>query len=112
MESWGRRHFQEGWLLLDPPRHLHLFSERSLSEVAFRAGLRSIKAVTLARTAGRMFTGSLDIIKSGRHNASKPASRASCIGAEIIELGEWLFSKWDRLAGEELMVVAFKPTRS
>jgi 2-polyprenyl-3-methyl-5-hydroxy-6-metoxy-1,4-benzoquinol methylase len=108
IESWGRRHFQDRWLLLDPPRHLHLFSERSLSEVAYRAGLRPIKAVTLARTAGRMFAGSLDIIKTGRHNASKHLSQASRIGAEVIEFGEWLFSKWDRLAGEELMVIASK----
>jgi 2-polyprenyl-3-methyl-5-hydroxy-6-metoxy-1,4-benzoquinol methylase len=108
IESWGRRHFQDRWLRLDPPRHLHLFSERSLSEVAYRAGLRPIKAVTLARTAGRMFAGSLDIIKTGRHNASKHLSQASRIGAEVIEFGEWLFSKWDRLAGEELMVIASK----
>jgi hypothetical protein len=43
--SLGHRLFKRDWIHLDPPRHLHLFTCRSLAVLAERAGFSGGEAV-------------------------------------------------------------------
>lgn len=49
-DSWAWRHYREHWFALDPPRHIHLLTRRSMDILALEAGLRII---------GRRPTGNL-----------------------------------------------------
>jgi len=55
VESLGHRLFGKRWFHLDPPRHLYLFSARSLLMCAERAGLRVTGFWTSARSARWMW---------------------------------------------------------
>jgi SAM-dependent methyltransferase len=50
-EALGRRLFRRRWLHWDPPRHLQVFTRRSLAEAARSAGMRQATVRTTARGA-------------------------------------------------------------
>jgi 2-polyprenyl-3-methyl-5-hydroxy-6-metoxy-1,4-benzoquinol methylase len=51
VRSWGHRRFGASWLGLDPPRHIHLFTPRSLVRCAENARLEVVDVRTPARWA-------------------------------------------------------------
>lgn len=108
VESLSHRRFKESWLLLDPPRHLQLFSQESIKVMARRAGFRTTWTTTSARTGGRVRIGSHEIAKSGRHDAVRPLAILESIYGELIELNQGIRCLWDSAAGEELVMVAEK----
>lgn len=57
--SYGHRKFGAGWRGLEPPRHLHLFSSKTLSQVVYRAGFSRQRCWTTAAHAEGIGRGSL-----------------------------------------------------
>jgi 2-polyprenyl-3-methyl-5-hydroxy-6-metoxy-1,4-benzoquinol methylase len=96
VESLGRRRFGPHWRAWDSPRHLNLFSRKSLAEAARRAGLKVGSISTGTRLARFIF------------NESRPGtavSRRVQAGAFCFWFEEMLLSRLGP-AGEELVMVA------
>jgi 2-polyprenyl-3-methyl-5-hydroxy-6-metoxy-1,4-benzoquinol methylase len=105
--SLGHRLFRGSWRPLEPPRHLTLFTGRSLRKVVEKSGLTVLYAASLTRTAWWVAAQSAFI----RRGAPVPpverivpgwGSRAFAI-LETIAALVW------REAGEELLIVAQQP---
>ncbi|MEN3036859.1 MAG: class I SAM-dependent methyltransferase [Candidatus Methanosuratincola petrocarbonis] len=71
--SMGYQVFGEHWRGLEVPRHLHLFSPRSLRTCAERAGLRVSDLRTTARNARFMYYASAIIRRDGALPGGSPA---------------------------------------
>ena len=67
INSLGHHHFGSDWLWLDPPRHLHLFSQTTLGQLGVRSGFHSPQTWTTAANAQSLAEGSLSIARAGRH---------------------------------------------
>ena len=110
VNSLARRHFSRHWVHWDPPRHLFLFSNRTLGRALTEAGFNVRKAWTPTRTARWVVQVSRQIRRDGKcTNAARPKSDlASRWGGRLLRLAE------DALApicgmGEELLMVAVRP---
>lgn len=57
-ESYGHDHFGASWRGLEPPRHLHLFSQHALLQTAVRAGFVKCETWTTAVNASGFVLGS------------------------------------------------------
>ncbi|MEW5791481.1 MAG: class I SAM-dependent methyltransferase [Pseudomonadota bacterium] len=67
MASMGHQRFGQVWRGLEPPRHLHLFSRRTLLECAKRAGFERYQVWTTAANVRPIWAGSIDIEETGKH---------------------------------------------
>jgi ubiquinone/menaquinone biosynthesis C-methylase UbiE len=67
--SFAHNHFGPSWRGLEPPRHIHLFSPKTLPTIAVRAGLAIRRSWTTAANARTFGHGSL-LIRSAGHSAS------------------------------------------
>jgi SAM-dependent methyltransferase len=106
IQSWGHRHFQRAWRGLEPPRHLFLFSCRTLAQAAQRAGFEQIETFTTVRGAESILTSSRAIQRMSRRQA--PARSALLSSAWLLPYYElWLLRQQPEL-GEEVVLVARK----
>jgi SAM-dependent methyltransferase len=55
-DGWAWEHYKENWCNLDPPRHLHLLTDKSMAILAKDAGLKVADAVSVSHAS--QFTGS------------------------------------------------------
>ena len=103
--SIGRRIFQRNWIHWDPPRHLHLFSSRSLALVAQRAGFESKGIRTTARSARFAWTASRTIGSTGRANVGRIRGPLQWQSLAFQALESAVLPVWPS-AGEELVLTA------
>lgn len=108
-ESIGHRFFAEAWRGLEPPRHLVLFSARTLQMCAMRAGLRIEEMRTTARMAPLIWWGSRVLHRTGLLPGGAPQHVSPWLWFEGLCFWavEYLLAKvcpW----GEELVLVASK----
>ncbi|MEX0907083.1 MAG: class I SAM-dependent methyltransferase, partial [Gemmatimonadota bacterium] len=104
LRSLGRRTFGASWMHWDVPRHRYVFSPSSLSEVARRAGLRTVEARSSARAARWAWRRSREL----RHDGMVVETNGGrARGATAIAFGmvETLLTKVHD-AGEECLLVA------
>lgn len=105
--SLGARLFSKAWLPWEPPRHLFLFSPRTLQECAEQAGLRVLKLWTTARSAHWICSASYSI----RRNGTLPGGllqRQSLwlqFAGFVFQLVEYGLC-WVTDAGEEIVLIA------
>jgi 2-polyprenyl-3-methyl-5-hydroxy-6-metoxy-1,4-benzoquinol methylase len=108
IESLGRLIFQSSWALLDPPRHVFLFSLSTLETCVQKAGFR----VEVLRTTAWYSRGTwLDsfMIRRKRKMRNDQLTWLLKIQGWIYQvLQDGLRRLW-RKAGEELLLVATKP---
>lgn len=64
--SFGLATFGAAWMALDVPRHLQVFSMKSIEQLVSRAGFKEIRTWTSAANASRVAAGSLAILRNGR----------------------------------------------
>ena len=105
--SLCHRIFRRHWLHLDPPRHLHVFSRRSLEKCATAAGLRSVRIRSLARWARTTWQLSRLISRHGHLPPGTTPLRLLLEGA-CFAVVETVASGGRSDAGEELMLIAEK----
>lgn len=67
IESFGHKWFKSSWRGLEPPRHLYLFSQKTLHQIAKRAGFNKCDLWTTAAKAEVFAIGSMDIKHYGQH---------------------------------------------
>jgi SAM-dependent methyltransferase len=60
-EGWGHARFRRSWFGLDPPRHLFLFSRKTLEHIAQTCGFRDVETSTTAVRAEWAVGGSLRV---------------------------------------------------
>lgn len=104
LDSLGHRMFRESWLHLDPPRHLHLFSPKSLQAVLEKSPFNKFRIGTTCHPAKNTYDNS--VIISKYQNVE---------GNPIPQIGRTFFSVLERFiclvgmnAGENIEAVAWK----
>jgi 2-polyprenyl-3-methyl-5-hydroxy-6-metoxy-1,4-benzoquinol methylase len=65
-QGTGHKHFGAFWRGLEPPRHIFLYSPKTLADLARRAGLRVSRSWTTAAHAGEVAFASLTLRSKGR----------------------------------------------
>lgn len=106
LDSWGHRRFDGDWFHLDPPRHLWLFSRRTLRSLVERSGFLRVRVSTTVHHAHRQFIASSFIKRSG-HILHKPTTLRKLWG-EGMELVEWALLNVRPDSGEEILLQARK----
>ena len=111
LTSVGHRRFGADWRGLEPPRHLHVFSVRSLDACAKAAGLH----VSGMRTSARLVRGIWWVSQSTRHENGR-RRRAPGIGAYLASWGmsvvEDVMRVTDATSSEEIILFATKLTHA
>lgn len=108
VDSYGRRYFGQSWRGLEPPRHLYLFTPRTLMAAAEKAGITASRCETSAANAEILAVGSYDI-RAGGHDRLGPGSRLSHrIRAFAFQWRAWLVWLLQRGSGEECILWAKK----
>ena len=109
IESFGHRRFGADWRELDPPRHIHIFSCKTLFEIAHKAGFSQCTLWTTAVHAPGIGMGSLDIRRTGRHIMGariEPSLRI--VSSFLFQLWATLVHVTQKNSGEECVMKAEK----
>jgi SAM-dependent methyltransferase len=109
IESLGHRLFRKAWRGLEVPRHLYLFSPRTLRVCAERAGLQVLKLWTTARSARWMWAASRLIYQEGILPGGSPQRQSLWLRLEGLAFWiiEYELCRWKNV-GEEIVLVATK----
>lgn len=105
IESYGHRYFGSDCRMLEPPRHIHLFSTKSLKHSALKAGFQSCEAWTTASDAESIATGSYKIRS---HNSGPKSMLTTYISAIIFQLRASAIHFTQPDSGEECILKTFK----
>jgi 2-polyprenyl-3-methyl-5-hydroxy-6-metoxy-1,4-benzoquinol methylase len=111
-ESMGSGYFGPDWRVLEPPRHLTLFSRKTLSQAARAAGLSLLELRTTVRGANGVFTESRELraVRTASESLirQKPAPVLERLKGHayqyVVSTALWAIPD----AGEELLMVATK----
>jgi hypothetical protein len=93
---------------LEPPRHVYLFSEPLLHQLAERAGFRKIKLWTSMREAEQNFIASRSIQRRGVFRSPDLQDWWLKVWARPLYLAAWLILKARPSWGEEIVAVLEK----
>jgi len=108
-ESLGYRRFGQSWILLDPPRHLQIFSLATLRACAESSGLRIRVLRTSTRNAWWVWAVSRLIREQGLFSDSGMTWRLRLRGL-VFQMREELLRATSGNAGEELVLVGSPET--
>jgi SAM-dependent methyltransferase len=104
----GHRVFGVNWYGLDSPRHLFLFSPRTLDTVARRAGFDDLRTWTTAAHASAIATPSLAIQTKGRVDMNTRPTMDRLLAGTAFQLWAQQYQKFDPNSGEECVLQATK----
>ncbi len=104
-ESAGRKAFGLGWVNLDPPRHLHIFSPESLGRLAEAAGLHVERLWTSALRATAVHHLAAQFRQTGRF-LSEDAERSVGPTSRLFGAYERALLRVRPAVGEEVVLVA------
>ena len=108
IESWGHARFGKNWFNLDPPRHLVLFSRKTLGKVAEREGFRISRLETTVRTCWVYGSMSRQLQRTDQANLADLGKPSALIYGIIYQLRERLMLRSNPDAGDELLLIARK----
>ncbi|WP_324781238.1 class I SAM-dependent methyltransferase [Thiobacillus sedimenti] len=104
----GHRTFGTNWYGLDAPRHLFLFSSRTLAAVARKSGFGTVRTWTTAAHAATFSTPSLAIQTHGRVDMAARPDVARLLAGTAFQLWAQQYLKFDPDSGEECVLRATK----
>ena len=107
-ESWGHRLYRDAWLGLDPPRHLQVFTCRTLRQVLQAAGFRIVSVRTSIRAADQTFIASRSIRHTGLYTWGATGCTSVRIWAKTMQMTEWALLQFKANLGEEIVVIGEK----
>jgi 2-polyprenyl-3-methyl-5-hydroxy-6-metoxy-1,4-benzoquinol methylase len=107
-ESYGHKSFRSSWRGLEPPRHLFLFSQQTLREVAGRAGFRRAYAWTTPAHAHVIVKASLQMRSSAKQHKSWLSEFSRGILLAGYQVWMMLVHLKDKNSGEECVLQATK----
>jgi 2-polyprenyl-3-methyl-5-hydroxy-6-metoxy-1,4-benzoquinol methylase len=106
--SFGHHRFGPCWLFLDPPRHLHLFSQLTLRQLGIRAGFRLPQTWTTALNAQFSGEGSLCIKRTGRHRFGARVGLGLIVQSLLFQFRALIVHLARKDSGEECVLNAIK----
>jgi 2-polyprenyl-3-methyl-5-hydroxy-6-metoxy-1,4-benzoquinol methylase len=107
--AWGHTRYGRDWMALDPPRHLNIFSPRSLQTMIKRVGFSDIEVGTTVSGADRIAVVSMNIRENGNGRlAEKPGLKKKRLGRLFLYL-EAAINLGDRGHGSQIVAKATKP---
>jgi 2-polyprenyl-3-methyl-5-hydroxy-6-metoxy-1,4-benzoquinol methylase len=112
LDALGHRLFRSSWFCLDPPRHLHLFSVKSLRAALREAGFTRVRIFTTMRDASEAFIASRSIQRTGRFQMGSAHKTTEAMFGILLQLIEWSLLKVGFVVGEELSAIAQKDSVS
>jgi SAM-dependent methyltransferase len=104
----GHRTFGAHWYGLDSPRHLFLFSPRTLDAAARRAGFNDLRIWTVAAHASALATPSLAIQSNGRVNMGSRPDMEYLVAGTAFQLWAQQYLRFDPNSGDECVLQATK----
>ena len=108
-EGSGHRYFKSWYRGLEPPRHLYLFTQRTLQHIARKAGFANSQVRSEALDIlYDVAIASIDIKRDGCHVMECIPKVNRAIEAMIFHLIARMFSFWDKGLGEECILKATK----
>ncbi len=107
INSWGHKKFGANWRGLEPPRHLHLFSQNTLVEVAKKASFQKINAKTVVAHTISVFIASLQQSES-INNISNIPDITTYLKSFILQYKEHFLHKKNPDCGEFIVLIAQK----
>ncbi len=108
LKSLGHKLFGRHWLGLDPPRHLHLFSSKTLLNLAENSGFHQCRLWTSAANAQVFASASFDILREGQHNLSEREKLSTYVFAIVSQTIASIIHQFNKNTGEECILVAEK----
>jgi SAM-dependent methyltransferase len=109
LQSLGHWYFRSCHMGLDPPRHLYLFTQRTLQNIARKAGFTNYRAWTaVLDIVYNAAIGSLDIKRDGYHAMEAHPKVNRAIEAMLFHLLARTFFIWEKGSGEERILKATK----
>jgi 2-polyprenyl-3-methyl-5-hydroxy-6-metoxy-1,4-benzoquinol methylase len=108
VRSLGHARFGQHWRGLEPPRHLHLFSQLTLEGSARKAKFRNLETWTTPANAEGIATASLDIQYDGRHALESPQRFTRELLAKYFQLRALAYYWINADSGEEVILKACK----
>jgi len=107
--SMQRVLFRRNWMALDPPRHLYLFSHRSLGLCAEGAGIENYQTISTHRGASFIATASMLLARKRAYHWRDRADFVSRSVGELIEFMEATFLRiLSKMRCVELLFIAHK----
>ena len=108
MESFGHQIFERDWSHLDPPRHLRLFTMKTLRECAVRAGFQSIDVWCPPGYAEGALPASIE--RKDKIRGKRRSETFKCLEASSLKMRAYYryFAKNDEKVGEEIYLMAVK----
>lgn len=105
-ESWGHARFGADWRGLEPPRHLHIFSARSLARVADAADFCEMSISAVVRSAPYIFRMSRSLRRMSRETTGSMVEPGGHLYGCAASVAEQIVLKANPLLGEELLLEA------
>jgi 2-polyprenyl-3-methyl-5-hydroxy-6-metoxy-1,4-benzoquinol methylase len=107
-ESCGHRRFGSSWRGLEPPRHIHLFNQRTLRQLAVRADFGHFDTWTTPAHAEVLAYGSLDVRAGGNSLVDLGRELMRSLFSLQCQLQWQLAHRKDKNSGEECVLKAVK----
>jgi SAM-dependent methyltransferase len=108
VESCGHRHYGSCWRGLEPPRHLYLFSGKTLPALAVRSGFSCTRVWTVAGNAQTIAAASEALQRGGWDKLSRLAKLRMSVAGVIFQMRALVFHAAHRDSGEECILQATK----
>jgi SAM-dependent methyltransferase len=112
--SLCHKKFRQFWYHLDIPRHLNMFSPKSLCLLAENCQLTDNDVSTLGRSVNRTYAASKQLSKLGNiegfYKSNDGISKRDKLEARIFQIINRSLGVWFRDCGEEIVMIARKGT--
>jgi 2-polyprenyl-3-methyl-5-hydroxy-6-metoxy-1,4-benzoquinol methylase len=110
-QSWGHKRYQRHWRGLEAPRHLQIFSPRSLLRLTEESGFARCRVRTTNRSAWYALGMSASVRNAHQKDSSHDAAMLTMVSwrAMRYEIFGRLLNFFQRDAGEEIILSARKP---
>lgn len=108
IDSFGHRYFGASWFGLDPPRHLHLFSQHTLKNTAQKAGFSKIVTWTTMAKEEVFATASLNLKNKGAHVMGERPDLHPYFYGILFQLAGWAIKAVKHDSGGECVLKAIK----
>jgi len=108
IESLGHRRFQTSWLHLDPPRHLFIFSLRTMKKIAEKSGLSVAVLRSTTRWADGLWVASENIRRNNTGKMGGKMNLGMRLRSKLFQITEALSLIKSKTIGEEIVLIAEK----